>query len=65
MATQGIRVHVIFKFVGDKSEMMAIMDTLIKETRKENGCILYELFEQTNNPEGIHKIKFCLTPPSF
>lgn len=34
---------------GKTEEFKTIVETLIKETRKENGCISYNLYQDINN----------------
>ncbi len=46
MATKGIRVIAAMKLKGDKAKAMEIVKPLIEATRKEKGCIMYELFEK-------------------
>ncbi len=57
MSSSGIRVHASFKFGADKKEkLLEVMRPLIEATRKEEGCIMYELFEKVReSTNGI----FC------
>lgn len=38
---------------GKKEEVLNMLDEMIALTRKEDGCISYELFEDMNNPNII------------
>ncbi len=47
MSSSGIRVHASFRFGADKKEkLLEVMRPLIEATRKEEGCVMYELFEK-------------------
>lgn len=35
---------------GDLAEVLRLYDELVTETRKEDGCINYELLQRTDNP---------------
>jgi len=54
MATQGIRAHATFKVTGDKAKFAVLLEKLIKETRKEKGCLMYEYFKQYNEDTGMN-----------
>ncbi len=45
MSTTGVRVHASFS-TKEKDLFLAAIKPLIEATRKEKGCILYELFQQ-------------------
>lgn len=34
-------------------EILSLLDELVRETRKEEGCILYEVFQDINAPKVI------------
>ncbi len=53
-------IKVVAKFVlkdGTKDEVLGILEEMIEKTRKEDGCIKYELFENLNDPNTISFIE--------
>ncbi|MDR1495954.1 MAG: antibiotic biosynthesis monooxygenase [Clostridiales Family XIII bacterium] len=38
---------------GAKDEALNLMDELIGETRKESGCVSYELYQSTSDPDEV------------
>lgn len=49
-------IKVVAKFVlkdGSKDKVLGILDEMIEKTRKEDGNIKYELFENLNDPNTL------------
>ena len=42
---------------GKAEEAIALYDELVKETRKENGCIAYDLFRDKKDPDILTMIE--------
>ena len=42
---------------GKAEEAIALYDELVRETRKENGCITYNLFRDNKNPDILTMIE--------
>jgi len=38
---------------GTKEKVLALLDEMIEKTRKEDGCIVYELFEDLDDPNSL------------
>ena len=49
MSTTGVRVHVTFK-PKDREAFMAAAKAVMAATRKEAGCLHYEMFESAIDP---------------